>query len=106
MIAREQILELSCRIAARFHPERIILFGSHGGGEPGPESDVDLLVVLSFTGSALRTSAAILDEVQPRIPVDLIVRTPEDFARRVREHDFFLAEVAAKAQILYEAAHG
>lgn len=26
-------------------PSKIILFGSHAYGEPGPESDVDLLVV-------------------------------------------------------------
>ena len=34
--------EITRRIAERFHPERIILFGSHAWGSPQPDSDVDL----------------------------------------------------------------
>ena len=34
------------RIVERFDPERIILFGSAARGEAGPDSDVDLLVVM------------------------------------------------------------
>ena len=40
------IEEMVRRIVERFHPERIILFGSHATGRAGPESDVDLLVVM------------------------------------------------------------
>ncbi len=29
-------------IVQRFHPERIVLFGSHARGEAGPDSDLDL----------------------------------------------------------------
>ena len=35
------------RIVRRFHPDRVILFGSHARGTAGPDSDVDLLVELS-----------------------------------------------------------
>ncbi|MAE69956.1 MAG: hypothetical protein CME06_05755 [Gemmatimonadetes bacterium] len=34
------------RIVEQFDPDRIIIFGSHARGTAGPESDVDLLVVL------------------------------------------------------------
>jgi predicted nucleotidyltransferase len=34
------------RIAEKFQPEKIILFGSYAYGQPKPESDVDLLVVM------------------------------------------------------------
>jgi len=34
------------RIVKKFHPQQIILFGSHARGEAGPDSDVDLLVVM------------------------------------------------------------
>jgi predicted nucleotidyltransferase len=34
------------QIAARFQPEKIILFGSYAYGQPKAESDVDLLVVM------------------------------------------------------------
>lgn len=35
------------RIVKRFAQERIILFGSHAAGRAGPDSDVDLLVVMT-----------------------------------------------------------
>ena len=38
--------ELLEPVVAYFHPLRIILFGSHARGEAGPDSDIDLLVVV------------------------------------------------------------
>jgi len=34
------------QIVSRFHPQRIILVGSYAGGFPGPDSDLDLLIVM------------------------------------------------------------
>ena len=34
------------RLVAEFHPEQIWLFGSHAWGTPGPESDIDLMVIV------------------------------------------------------------
>ena len=39
------------RIVDHFEPEQIILFGSHARGAAGPDSDVDLLVVMPIEGS-------------------------------------------------------
>jgi predicted nucleotidyltransferase len=50
MISTALIEEVAERIVREFNPERIILFGSHAYGTPGPDSDVDLLVVLPFEG--------------------------------------------------------
>ncbi len=38
--------ELLKRVVDFFHPRRIILFGSQARGEAGPDSDIDLLVIL------------------------------------------------------------
>jgi predicted nucleotidyltransferase len=71
------------RIVTRFHPEKVILFGSHARREAGPDSDIDLLVVMAFEGSAfdrgLEISLALPDLP---VPVDILVTTPEDFAWR------------------------
>ena len=50
-ISQKQIRRIVNRIVRQFHQERIILFGSHARGDAGPDSDVDLLVVMSVDGS-------------------------------------------------------
>nr|VFJ91337.1 MAG: Nucleotidyltransferase domain-containing protein [Candidatus Kentron sp. H]VFJ93962.1 MAG: Nucleotidyltransferase domain-containing protein [Candidatus Kentron sp. H]VFJ99169.1 MAG: Nucleotidyltransferase domain-containing protein [Candidatus Kentron sp. H] len=71
------------RIVDGFHPDRIILFGSHARGDAISESDVDLLVVMPVRGSRRRLAVEIgaaLANVP--IPKDIVVTTPEDFAWR------------------------
>ena len=71
------------RIVRKFHPEQIILFGSHARGEAGPDSDIDLLVVMSVAKSVRETRLEIsLALPDFPIPVDVIVTTPENFAWR------------------------
>src|SRR6266481_3075843 len=40
------IRKLAQEIAEKFHPEKIILFGSYAYGKPHRDSDVDLLVIM------------------------------------------------------------
>src|SRR5260370_271636 len=71
------------RIVERFDPEKIILFGSHGRGTAGPDSDVDFLVVMPVRSSKRDTQIEIRRALEEfRIPKDIIVTTPEDFAWR------------------------
>lgn len=75
--------KMARRLARRFKPERIILFGSHARGTAGPDSDVDLLVVMPLTGSKrdkeIEMRIALHDIA---VPVDVIVVTPDEVARR------------------------
>jgi uncharacterized protein len=71
------------RIVRQFHPEQVILFGSHARGEAGPDSDVDLLVVMDFEGSAFEQALEILQALHDhRVPIDVIVTRPGEFAWR------------------------
>ncbi len=101
MVSREQLEQLSQRIAQEFRPERIVLFGSYAYGEPHAGSDVDLLVVLPFEGSSLRKSLEILERVNPSFPVDLIVRSPEDTERRLQQGDPLIREALGRGQELF-----
>ncbi|HZV06430.1 MAG TPA: nucleotidyltransferase domain-containing protein, partial [Gemmataceae bacterium] len=81
-ITRE-IQRIVRRIVREFHPERVILFGSHARGEAGPDSDVDLLVVMPVEGLKHKKQVEIRVALHDiRIPKDIIVTTPEDFAWR------------------------
>lgn len=80
MITQEQINEVSKRIVRNFKPQKIILFGSYANGTPTEESDLDLLVIKdSDSPSRLqnRKIRRLLSDL--RIPIDVIVKTPEEF---------------------------
>ncbi|MFB3921179.1 MAG: nucleotidyltransferase domain-containing protein [Terriglobia bacterium] len=102
MVNEQSILELSRRIAEAFKPDRIILFGSYAYGNPAPDSDVDLLVVMPFEGKSLRKSLEILNHVSPEFPVDLLARRPDDTTRRYTEGDPLIREALDRGKVLYE----
>ena len=59
--AAAHIARMVKRVAKKFQPQRIILFGSHAPGEAGPDSDVDLLAVMPVHGSVRDKRLAIRD---------------------------------------------
>jgi len=80
---QEEIQKMVELIVERFHPEKIILFGSHARGEAGPDSDVDLLIVMPVKGSRREKAVQIGVALQDiRVPKDIIVTTPENFEWR------------------------
>jgi predicted nucleotidyltransferase len=98
-----EIRAVARRIARLFRPEKIILFGSYATGTPGPDSDVDLLVVMETPLSSRQQRLAISRALSPRpFPMDIVVRTPQEIQRRVTAGDFFLREIMATGKVLYE----
>ena len=80
---RRDIQKMVQRIVRQFHPERVILFGSQARGDAGPDSDVDLLVVMPLKGSKRKKQIEIRVALHDiGIPMDIIVTTPEDFVWR------------------------
>jgi predicted nucleotidyltransferase len=102
MSIRKAIREMTRRIVEEFHPERVILFGSHATGRAGPDSDVDLLVVMPVEGSKRQKQLEIrlaLHDI--RVPKDIIVSTPDEFEWR-REIVGTIEEPAAReGNVLY-----
>lgn len=80
---RAAINRIVDRIVAKFQPQQVILFGSQARGDARADSDVDLLVVMDFEGTArdkgLEVRLALHDIL---VPKDIIVTRPEDFAWR------------------------
>jgi len=102
MVSMKQIRELARRIAAEFHPDRIILFGSYAYGTPEPDSDVDLLVIMPFRGKAFWKSLEILEALNADFTIDLLARRPADTAQRYREGDPLIREAFERGKVLYE----
>jgi uncharacterized protein len=105
MVEMKKIRDLTLQIARAFNPDRIILFGSHAYGRPSSDSDVDILVVLPFKGKPVRKAIEIRNRVNADMPLDLIVRTPEQLANRLAQNDWFIREIVERGRTLYEANH-
>src|SRR5438445_8858639 len=77
------------RVAERFRPDKIILFGSHAYGMPHADSDVDLLVVMPARNQ-LDQAFRIRLAIPAPFPMDLIVRTPKNVAWRLADRESFM----------------
>jgi predicted nucleotidyltransferase len=103
MPTMEHIKELSVEIGREFHPDRVILFGSHARGAANADSDVDLLVIMPFEGKPIQKYAEIRMKLRPPFPLDLLVRTPAKVDERLAMDDDFMKEVLHEGIVLYEA---
>jgi predicted nucleotidyltransferase len=102
-ISMHAIRKVTQRIADRFQPEKIILFGSYAYGHPKPESDVDLLVIMDTPLRSRQQRLEISRALSPRpFPLDVIVRTPRELAERIALGDLFLQEITTRGKVLYE----
>jgi len=77
-----QIQEWGQLIGREFKAERVVLFGSHAEGSAGEDSDVDLLVVAETALPAEERYGAVRRLVADcPASFDIIVKTPEEYAR-------------------------
>ncbi len=104
-IARPLIRKFARQVARQFNPDRIILFGSYAYGKPTEDSDVDILIVLSFNGRNPEKATEIRMATKPKFPIDIMVRKPSELKKRLKMGDYFFREITEKGKVLYEAAH-
>ena len=91
-------------LIAQVQPLKIILFGSYAYGDPTPDSDVDLLVIVDGRQGETRRERylRVALALRPRrFPADIIVHTPEEIEERL-PHSFFLREILTRGIVIYE----
>jgi predicted nucleotidyltransferase len=91
------------RLAERFRPLRIVLFGSRARGEATAASDVDLLVVLPAVADK-RQAAIAMRRALADLPLakDIVVTTPEEIARRGTVVGTVLRRALREGRVVYE----
>jgi uncharacterized protein len=90
-------------IAGPFGAQRIILFGSYARDEAGPDSDVDLLIVLPEAPDKRQTAIAIRRALNDLpIPKDVIVTTPDEIKRRGHVVGSVLRSALREGRVIYE----
>ncbi len=74
--------ELVQRIVELVHPLRIILFGSAARGDLGPNSDLDVLVIMPDDTHRRRTAQLLYRQISGLgVPFDILVATPADLEK-------------------------
>lgn len=81
----DQLLPYLRILVDQFHPEQVILFGSHAYGQPTRNSDVDLLIVKPIREGRVKDKVAIRRAWWPLLlgssplSFDILLTTPEEF---------------------------
>jgi len=102
---QQQLEKMVRSIVESFHPEKIILFGSHARNAGTPESDVDLLIVMPFHGSRRKVAIAIDVKLGERsLPLDVLVVTPEEMERERGRVGTILPRALKEGRVLYDRA--
>ncbi|RKY60695.1 MAG: nucleotidyltransferase domain-containing protein [Candidatus Latescibacterota bacterium] len=83
-------------------PQKVILFGSLAEGKVEEWSDIDLVVIQETEAPFLERIKRLLLRIRPRVGIDLLVYTPEEFEGLCKTRPFFLEEVLKKGKVLYE----
>jgi len=98
--------ELLDPVVAWFQPRRVILFGSAARGEAGPDSDIDLLVILDDDAPPEQVTVKAGRESRRsfRGPADVIPVREHTFQTRSRIPGTLSQAAALEGIVVYERA--
>ena len=82
-------------------PEKILLFGSMAGKRLSEWSDIDLVIIHHTNLPFYRRIKQALQLIHPKVGVDLLIYTPDEFAKLSRERRFFRDEIIEGGKVLY-----
>jgi predicted nucleotidyltransferase len=99
---KQNIDRMVKRLVDHFDPEQIILFGSHARGTAGPDSDIDLLVIMPVSGSKRAKQVEMRVALHDiRVPKDIILATPDEVARRRNIVGTIIRPALREGKVLY-----
>lgn len=99
----EELLQtITTRITEAIRPQKIILFGSWARGERDSHSDIDLLIIQESSLPRPQRYAQVRRLFWGMgLPMDILVYTPEEFARYQSVPGSFTHTVAREGKVLY-----
>lgn len=96
--------DLVVRIVQAVHPLRIILFGSAARGEMGPNSDIDIMVVMPDGTHRLNATRRLYRHIVGLgFPVDVVVATPSLLDQHKNNIGLIYRTVLAEGKEIYAA---
>ena len=103
MISKGVIFEAAKQLAEKFHPEKIILFGSQARGTADDRSDVDLLVITAIKGSRHKMMVEMDRAIRSvNAAFDIVILTADEFKEEQRIPGTIGRYVSQEGKTLYE----
>lgn len=100
------IRQIVDKLERDYKPRKIILFGSYAYGNPGPDSDIDLLIIKDteerFIDRCFKVRRVLSDPTR-MFPLEIVVLTPDEISQRLAIGDQFIEEIIEKGEVLYAA---
>ena len=106
MVNRRRVLQQELNrwlplLIEHFKPEHILLFGSLANERLNEWSDIDLVVIQKTTLPFFERTKQALRLIRPKVGIDLLIYTPEEFSLLSKERRFVRDEIVAKGTVLY-----
>ncbi len=101
---KKSIEEIVKILKSKYHPNKIILFGSCAWGRVKKSSDIDMLIIKNTNkpyGRRWIEVGRLVRNLKKPIPLEPFVLTPEELKRQSRRN-LFLQEILSKGKVLYE----
>lgn len=98
---QEELERIISVLRDTYKPEQIILYGSSVNRTSRTDSDIDLVVVKKTSQRFYDRIGDVLRLVRPREALDVIVYTPDEYARLTQDSWFVGEEVARKGKVVY-----
>lgn len=89
----KEIAHIIHKIKAKYHPTKIILFGSYIRGDYNEGSDVDLLIIGDFKERFFDRIGKIIELNDTELDIEPLVYTNEEFERMVKEKRDFMLQI-------------
>ncbi len=102
--ANEILERIVAVLKKHYEPEKIILFGSYAYGQPGEESDIDLLIIKETDKPFFQRLAElrkIVSESRRGYAFEPVVLTPKELKERLKRGDQFFQTIMEKGTVLY-----
>ena len=103
-ISRQDVIdEVLQRVFKVVHPQRIVLFGSAAREQMGPDSDLDLLVIVQGKVHRRALAQEIIRNLHGvPLPVDIVVATEQDVEQYGDKVGTILRPALREGQVIYE----
>jgi len=102
-LLQKELKRITRIIIKKYIPDKIILFGSLANGKVHEWSDIDLAIIKETKMRFIKRMQKVGLMTSPKLGVDFIVYTPEEFENMVKDDNYFIKdEILRKGEVLYD----